>query len=279
LQQAVVLIAGADPAGTNVESAAALQKAGFRVALSLFMNTTTALADVILPRQSVAERDGTFTNGERRVQRFYTAQGTVGESRPDWKIFMELHRHRDPRYTAKVAAGAVMLEITKNVPAYAAMTYKNLAQVPRQFPDVGGDDLYYGGTAYSNKGGIGVQAAALAEDPNFTPSFFPVKSDSSNKSKELLAVPIQRLYDRAPEFYASTMMHQRIPAPYAELNQKDASKLKIKDGDTITLAFGEQRVQVLARVNGAAPEGTVLLPRNLNAAPIPAAPAAVTVEK
>jgi len=273
LKQQVVIAAAADLA-----TVAGFKKAPFMVAVSMFHNATTELADVVLPRQSVPERDGTFTNGERRVQRFYTAQGFIGDTRPDWKIFAELHHKLDSAYKVKLSAGAVMAEITQNVARYAEMNYKNLARVERQFPDVGGDDLYYGGTAYDNKGGLGVQWAVDAEDANQKVTLKPVVSAPHNVGKGLLAVPVRVLYDRSPEFLASAMMHQRVPEAYAEINQADADKLKIADGDSVTLNFGGQKVKVSARVNGAAPQGVVLVPLLLDA-PVPMVPTSVSIER
>ena len=76
----VLFLADADVIGDDALSA--LPKGGFTVALELFMTETAANADVVLPRQSFAERDGSFTNGERRVQRFYTAQAPAGRNPP-----------------------------------------------------------------------------------------------------------------------------------------------------------------------------------------------------
>lgn len=278
LTQQVVIVAAADPAGTDLDAAQSLKKAKFVVAVSLFPTATTAIADVVLPRQSVPERDGTFTNGERRVQRFYTAQGFIGDTRPDWKIFAELHRRLEGNYQAKLSAGAVMAEITKHVPSYAQMSYKNLAKVERQFPDVGGEDLYYGGTAYENKGGLGVQWAAEAENDQFKITVRPVETKSAAETG-LLAVPIRVLYDRTPEFLASRIMHQRIPPPYAELSHADAQKAKVQDGDAITLVFGKHKVKVTAYVNSRAPQGVVLLPQFVAEEPIPLTPAPVKIEK
>ncbi|NJL92882.1 MAG: molybdopterin-dependent oxidoreductase, partial [Anaerolineae bacterium] len=276
--QSVVIVAGADPLGTSLEAAEALRAAQTVIAVSLFPNATTERADIVLPRQSVPERDGTFTSGERRVQRFYTAQGFLGDTRPDWKMFGELRRALDPTYRVKLSAAAVMAEITQQVPLYQEMSYKALARVERQFPDVGGEDLYYGGTAYGNRGGLGLQWPVLAEDPTTQLTVTPVPGNP-DKAQGLLAVPVRRLYDRSPEFLASEMMHGRIPAPYVEISRADAAKLNLADGDAVTLAFGEQRLQTTVRVDGVAPEGAVLIPQNLLDAPIPSAPTPVTLEK
>jgi NADH-quinone oxidoreductase subunit G len=278
LSQSVVFIAAADPVGNDPQAKALLQKAGFRVVTSLFATTTTEMADVVLPRQSVPERDGTFTSGERRVQRFYTAQGFIGDTRPDWKMFSEIRHKLNPAVKVKLSAGAVMAEITKSVGRYAEMSYKNLVRTERQFPDVGGEDLYYGGTAYNNTGGIGVQWSADAEDAAKKIIVRPVEATKAERDS-LLAVPVRVLYDRTPEFLASEMMYQRIPQPYAELNPSDAGRLKVNNGDTITLVFGKQKVQVTAYVNGSAPEGVILVPLYLASDPVPLAPVAVKVEK
>jgi NADH-quinone oxidoreductase subunit G len=77
-------LAGADPIGDGrIESRGDLD---FLIVQELFMTETANQADVVLPAQSWAEREGTFTNGERRVQRYYPALHPVGESRADWKI-------------------------------------------------------------------------------------------------------------------------------------------------------------------------------------------------
>lgn len=279
LSQSVVIVAGADPVGTDPAAKAFIASADFVIALSMFDTATTAIAKVILPRQSVPERDGTFTNGERRVQRFYTAQGLIGDTRPDWKVFSQLSNLIDPAVKVRLSAAAVMAEITKNVPRYAEMSYKNLARMEKQFPDVGGDDLYYGGTAYGNHGGLGVQWPVEAEAAGQKLTLKAVKSEKTAKRKGLVAVPVRRLYDRSPEFSASQMMHQRIPSAYAQLSRKDAEKLKVVEGDDITLVFGDGKVRVTAKVDGSTPEGVVLVPVNLTDNPVPTAPMAVEVEK
>lgn len=70
----------------------AFKKLEFLVVQDIFMHETAEIADVILPATSFAEKDGTFTNSERRVQRVRKAIEPVGQSRPDWKILCELSR-------------------------------------------------------------------------------------------------------------------------------------------------------------------------------------------
>src|SRR5258708_34942736 len=193
--RAVRLMAEADVVVEDALSGGLL-KSGFTVVSEVFMTETAALADVLLPRQSVPERDGTFTNGERRVQRFYTAQTPLDGPRPDWKFFSEIGALLG-RDKPKLSAAGVMQDIGHNVPRYADMSYINLAKVEQQTPDVGGQDLYYGGTAYDNHGGLGVQwnveGATLAVKPFDT---MPAPKPREVGNDELLLVPIAELYDR-----------------------------------------------------------------------------------
>ena len=68
----------------------AIEALDFIVCIDIFMNETGEMADVILPSASFAEKDGTFTNSDRRIQRVRHALPQIGESRPDWQIMCEL---------------------------------------------------------------------------------------------------------------------------------------------------------------------------------------------
>lgn len=151
---------GADPVGDGwMDGRGQLR---FLVVQELFLTETARLADVVLPAQSWAEREGTFTNGERRAQRFYPAIPAAGDSRPDWQILAEVGERvglgRPP-----FAASQVFKEIAATIPSYKGLDYRQLAQVEPQWPDLSSEDLYYGGTAYTNRSGLGVQWAVAAE--------------------------------------------------------------------------------------------------------------------
>lgn len=276
-QPDVLIVAGCDPLG-EVADAAPLENAKFVVVTSQFETATTAIADVVLPRQSFVEREGTFTSGERRVQRFYIGQSPIGSSLPDWKIFAQLRSTLDGSQP-KSSASAVMLEITRSVPEYADMTYKNLAKVERQFPDVGGEDLYYGGTAYQNDGGMGLQWAVTAEDSAARLSVAPVNAERST-SAGLVVIPTTLLYDRGTLFRRSELMHGRVPTPYAAFNPADANERGVADGELVAITVNGSRSTVRAVVTADVPAGAVLLPRHLNETPGPLAPASLeAIEK
>ncbi len=275
---AMWVIGEADPVATDAHAVEVLNKAKFLVVATQFMTATAQRADIILPVQSFAEREGSFTTGLRRVQRFYMAQTPFAGTLPAWKAFASICAHLKGGEKPRISAGLVMRDITRRVLRYAEMGYPNLARVEPQMPNVGGDDLYYGGTAYSNTGGLGVEWATNAEKEKYQLTVRPVNT-AVEKPAGLTVIPVQVLYDRGHLFEASDMMHPRIPAPYAELNAQDAAKLGITDGDRVRLLVGDQHIDVAARVNGKAPVGTVLLPKQLSNVPTPAVPAVCTVEK
>jgi len=279
---AVMFLADADVVGEDALTASVIanRETEFVVVSEMFMTKTAEAADVVLPRQSFAERDGSFTSGERRVQRFYTAQAPLDGTRPDWKIFSEVTRLRGGA-RPKLSAQAVMQEITQKVARYSGMSYPALAKTEAQLPDVGGTDLYYGGTAYDNKGGLGIQWPVDAEKGTVPTIAAPAASKLSKlKSGEIKVIPINELYNRKPAFDASTeLMNGHIPAPYVILNEADAQKLGIADGDEVRVSFAGQELPAAARVQAGAPTGAALVARHLSDQPTPDVPVVGAVRK
>lgn len=274
----VLFLADADPVGEDALSGALL-KNGFNVVVEMFMTPSALQADVVLPRQATLERDGSTTSGERHVQRFYTAQQPVEGTLPDWRIFSSITRLLGGA-KPKLSVAAVMQEIAQKVGNYAGISYPKLAETKPQFPDVGGADLYYGGTAYNNDGGLGIQwktSSELGTAPTVAKAKAPAKPKL--KKDELLIVPVAELYDRQPEFYASKLMHTHIDAPYITLNPKDAEALGLIAGATAAVSYGLVTLNAEVRVDHLLGQGVALIGKNLSDQPSPAVPVAGAVRK
>ncbi len=273
-----LLVAGADIAA-DPAGAKALQKADFVVCMTLFPDATAEAADVVLPIQSTTERDGTFTNAERRVQRFYTAHGPLGESLSAWEAAALLGQHFGlpaPRYNPAL----VMKAIAAAVKPYADISFPALTAAEVQMPPIGEAKGFYGGTARPPIGGTGIQLPARSEGrgklhvkPVDAPGAFEVGED------ELLVVPVRRLYDRTPEFASSKLMHDRIPQPFVALNEADAARLGVASGDTVEVSADGAAVTVTAVVDDYAPQGVAFLPLRLSADPFPMIPVTGTVTR
>ncbi|HUS14070.1 MAG TPA: molybdopterin-dependent oxidoreductase, partial [Chloroflexia bacterium] len=266
-------IAGADPVGDGVISPADLRAGGFVVVQELFMTPTAEAADVVLPAASWAEREGTYTNGERRVQRFYP--GVTIKGKPDYQIVSEIGARVG--ITTPMHAVPIMRAIAEAVPAYAEVTYPKLAEVTEQWPDVGGRDLYYGGTSHENRQGLGVQVPSAAER-GASVMAGKLAAPTLMEGSGLTLVPTTVLYDRGTTFRHSLLMHPRVPLPHVELNTADAVRLQIQDGDDVVVSFNGSRATVAARVGSRAPEGVALMPAELGA-PVPDGAITATVQK
>ena len=111
----------------------ALEKLEFLVVQEIFMNKTAEFADVILPGASFAEKNGTFTNSERRIQRVRKAIEPLGHCRPDWKIICDISNRMGYRMKYK-DTDQVMDEIASLTPIYAGISFKRVDKNGLQWP-------------------------------------------------------------------------------------------------------------------------------------------------
>jgi len=157
-----VYIAGADPFGDGLLKIKNAKTRPFIAVQDLFENETAKLADVVLPAQAYTERDGTFTSGERRVQRFYPAVPALEGPKPDFAITSQLAKQMG--VILEGTSASVVFEImVADQSSFAGLDYAKLAEVKSQWPIVGRGDLYYVGTTYENKDGLGVQLSNSAQ--------------------------------------------------------------------------------------------------------------------
>ena len=262
----VLIVAQADVLYDDPTASQWLSKVETIIQLTLFKGEAISKAKVVLPIHSFAERDGSYTSIERRVQRFYTAQGPMGQALPSWQVAQRLSALLGMG-REKVSASAVMLEITKAISAFEGCRFNELAKTEAQFPIIGRDDVYYGGTAYDNKGGLGVQLASAAESGGFvsagTVNLPTVLKPSNGK---LVIVPTRELYNRERMFRPSIekIMAPRVPDAYIQLSEADAEASSIQDGDIVTVRYEGGSADVVAYINPDAPQGVAYLPTHLS---------------
>ena len=246
-------LAGTDPIGDGLLTGR--DGLEFLVVQELFLTETAKNADLVLPAQSWAEREGTYTNGERRVQRFYPAVPAVGESRADWQIFSQIGEKLGLG-KPKFAASLLFKQIAQAVPAYAGMDYRALAQVTPQIPVVGSDDLYYGGASYANNAGLGVQwqaAAEIGEVAHFTlPELAP-------PSDQIQMIPIKALYQSGTLIDKSAVMAPRIAQPVVWVNPMDTDKLPATENGTIGLQVNGEYLPAMLRINEDVSAGVIVV--------------------
>jgi NADH-quinone oxidoreductase subunit G len=141
-------------------------QAQFTVVQDLFLTAHAQNADVVLPALSFAEREGTFTSGDRRVQRFYRALAPLGHAKPDWWVFQEVAKQLGADWNFW-GAQQIFDALAAEVAQYQGLSYAAISKNAEQWPPLGREDLYYGGTVYDSTGGMGVRYAADAERAGF----------------------------------------------------------------------------------------------------------------
>jgi NADH-quinone oxidoreductase subunit G len=248
-------VVGADPLGDGRP----MPRAGFLVVQDLFLTETARLADVVLPAQSWAERDGTFTSAERRVQRFYKAIPAQGEARADWEIFTALARRLGAGWLY-LTPEAVMDEIARALPRYAGMDYGALAWTRPQWPPVGTSrDLYFGGTARPNTGGLGRVWPAEAESPH---ARWPLawKAPAVPSEEAVLVVPVRRLYDEGTLIARTPHLRNRVVPRTARMHPETAGRLGLRDGQLVRLPVNGGSVPLRVEPDATVPAGVILVP-------------------
>ncbi|MCS7208601.1 MAG: NADH-quinone oxidoreductase subunit NuoG [Fimbriimonadales bacterium] len=126
----MLYLVGADPVSEHYEptlAERALRACEFVVVQDVRMTDTARYADLLLPACPFTEYEGTFTNWERRVQRFWQAHPPQGAAKADWQVFAELWL-RTQRQTPPFNAREIMREIAQLVPAFAACAYEQLSE-------------------------------------------------------------------------------------------------------------------------------------------------------
>ena len=202
-----------------------LENLDFLVVQDLFLSETAELADVVLPAASFAEKDGTFTNTERRVCLVRQAISPRGEAKPDWQIICELANrmgyemnYNHPR--------EIMDEIASVTPSYAGMDYERLDNGGLQWPC---PDKGHPGTPYLHKGKF---ARGLGR---FTPVEYKPAAELPDEEYPFYLTTGRILY----HYHGATMtrrvegLNELAPCGLLEVHPADAAQLGIKDGDIV----------------------------------------------
>lgn len=237
-------IFGEDPMVTDPDTAhvkAALSNLEFLVVQELFLTETAELADVVLPGVSYAEKDGTFTNTERRVQRVRKAVEPRGEARIDTDIFFDV-MNRMGYPAAYLTAGEIMDEIASVTPSFAGINYERLDRGESlQWPC---PDESTNGTAILH---VGQFTRGLGK---FMPINYQPSRELPDDDYPFLMVTGRMLYH-----YNTSAMTKRTEGitdicseSYIEINRRDALKMGIREGDRVTVASRRGEIETSARV-------------------------------
>ncbi|WP_041075429.1 formate dehydrogenase subunit alpha [Thermotoga caldifontis] len=238
-----------DPDASVVDEA--LSRLEFFVSIDMFVNETNKHAHVVFPAASFLEKDGTFTNTERRVQLLRKAFEPIGESKPDWQIIMELSRrfgyHMEYRSTAEI-----MEEIRSLTPIYGGITHERIEllkgiQWPCRTTEDTGTPILHTSRFNTPDGKAKFHVVEYRPSPELPDDEYPFFLTTG-----------RYLF----HFHTGTMTRRSTIAkytnePFIEINPVDAEKLGIKNGDEVYVVSRRGKVKGKAKVTERVPPKTV----------------------
>jgi len=236
-----------------------IQQLEFLVAQDMFINESGAFADVFLPAASWAEKDGTFTNTDRRVQRVRRALAPRGQSRPDWEIICDLAKRIEARlgrsnsaYWEYAHPSEIMAEVSRAVPEYAGVTYARLDAQGLQTPVW---DESHPGTPYlfsdSFPRGRG----------KFTPlEFIPVTELPDDEYPLILTTGRVLEHWHGGTMTRHSKLDELYPEAHAQIHPVDAAMLGIENGQAVRVCSRRGEIVLRAEVTEKTSPGVVFIP-------------------
>lgn len=221
-----------DPNANHVK--ASLDNLEFLVVQDIFMTPTASHADIILPATCYAEKDGTFTNTERRVQRVRKAVNPPGQARLDWKIISDIAKEMGVNGFDFKNSEEVFEDIRRSAASYAGMTYQRIDKEGLQWPC---PTEKHPGTKYLHKGifSRGVGKLVPAE-------YKPPKELTSNEYPITLATG-RMLYHYNVMTRKSNTLNDIKPCELAEISPITAKEYGLKEHDVIEVTSRRGKIR------------------------------------
>jgi len=247
-QVRAVYVVGADPITDYPHAgrlAAALEKAELLVVQDIFPSPTAQIAHCVFPAASFAEKDGTMTNIEHRIQRLNQAIPPLGPSMPDWNILEQVAETMG-RPMGFFNVSDVFREMTLTIPFYKGLKFQSLqgdGQILRPFAE--GREGSRSGHRYS---------------------FAPVRTVEAPE-KDGGAFPFEMMAGRSMYHFGSTSTRSRnllglCPEGYVEVNPRDADALEIQDGERVEVSSRIGSFVAPVKRSTRVAQGMVFVPAN-----------------
>jgi formate dehydrogenase major subunit len=244
-----------DPDLTHVEHA--LKNLEFLVVQDIFLTETAQLADVVLPAACYAEKDGTQTSTERRVQRFRKAVEPPGEAKADWEIICELGtRMGFGKQFAFKSPEEIFNEVARVTPAYGGMSYKRLEKPealhwPCPAADHPGTPILHT-QKFATPDGLGI----------FTPIEFKKAAELPDAEYPFLLTTGRCIWQwhTGSMTRRSPSLENEAPASWIEINTEDAKALGITNSEMVRAVTRRGALNVAARVTPEIKKNVMFMP-------------------
>ncbi|MDQ0220625.1 formate dehydrogenase subunit alpha [Peribacillus cavernae] len=225
----------------------AFEKLDFFVVQDIFFSRTAQFADVVLPAAPSLEKDGTFVNTERRIQRFHKVFEPLGDSKPDWEIFQELANRFGANWNYKHPS-EIMDEAASLAPLFAGVSYERLEGWNSLVWPVSADGKD-SPLLYTDKFAFADGKAKLVPVDWTPPVFAGEEYDLHLNNGRLL-----EHFHEGNMTYKSEGLTHKVPNPWLEVSLQLAKERNLEDGALVGLTspYGHVEVRVLVtdRVQG-----------------------------
>ena len=240
----------------------AIKRLEFFVSQDIFLSETGRYADVVLPAASFAEKDGTFTNTERRVQRIRKAIYPPGKAQPDWLIPCQIAQKMGYKGFDFSHPVEIMDEIASLTPVYGGISFDRLENGGLQWPCPSPDSpgtVFLHGERFSTPGGKG----------KFMPLTYRESAELPDSTYPFILTTDRSLY----HFHTSTMT-RRVGGletlnghELLNISPEDAAHLGIEDNEMVTVVSRRGTVKVRTKVTDICPRGVVSMTFHFSESP------------
>lgn len=230
----------------------ALSNLEFLVVQDIFLTETAQFAHVVLPGASFAEKDGTYTNTERKVQRVRKAVEPIGNSKPDWLIICQIAQKLGAKGFDFDNPSQIMDEIASLTPSYGGINYNRLETCGIHWPCPTED---HPGTPILHMARF---ACGLGK---FSPLAYRPPAEMPDKDYPLILITGRSLY----HYHTGTMtrritgLNEIEPEGFVEINPTDASSLQISNGEMVKVISRRGEITIKVKITEKSPPGALYM--------------------
>jgi formate dehydrogenase alpha subunit len=250
-----------EPDITHVEEA--LRQLDLLIVQDIFSNETSRLAHVVLPAATFAEREGTFTNTERRIQLFRKGIEPIGSSQPDWWILCETAKRMGEEGFNFTLPSEIFDEMAKLTPIYGGVSHNRLEESGLQWPcpsqDHPGTPILYAQQFNRSNG-----------KAKFSVLHYHPPKEVPDEEYPIVLITGRSLY----HYHTGTMtrkvkgLNELKGSEGVEIHPEDANHLGIFDGEVALITSRRGRVAARVRVTESSPKGTVFMTFHFGEVPV-----------
>ena len=241
-----------EPDCSNIRQA--LEDVDFLIVQDLFLTETALLADLVLPAASFAEKDGTFTNADRRVQRVRQVIKPISDSKPDWQIIAELSQKMGSKVFNYSNAEEVAQEIAALTPIYGGILYNRLEERGIQWPCLNEN---HEGTPILHQDKFNTETGK----GKFIPLSYRLPAELPDEKYPLILTTGRRIF----HYHTSTMtgvvegLKKLYDHDLVEINPVDAEKLGLHQGEWVWIVSRRGRIKAPVELTDRSPEGLIFM--------------------